>query len=104
MVFVSGQVPTDAEGNLVGAGDIRVQTRRVFENIAAVLAEGGATLQDVVEIIVFLRNIEDYAAFSEVRNEFLRDNPPASTLVAVSSLVDPSWLVEVRAVAVLASS
>jgi enamine deaminase RidA (YjgF/YER057c/UK114 family) len=101
MVFVAGQVPTDAEGRLVGRGDVRAQARRVFENIGAVLGEAGASLRDIVEIIVFLRNIEDYRAFSEIRNEVLAENPPASTLVAVSSLVDPEWLVEVRAVAVL---
>lgn len=100
-LFLSGQVPLDAEGKLVGKGDIRAQTRQVFENLKALLEEGGGALENIVKLTVFLRNIEDYKAFVETRAQYLRKDFPASTLVAVKDLVNKDWLVEVEAIAVI---
>ena len=102
MVFASGQVARGVDGQLVGRGDIRAQTRKVLENTQAVLAEGGATLDDVVKVTVFVTNLaEHFSAIHEVRAEFFKSDYPASTLVEVSRLVDPDMLIEIEAIAVV---
>ena len=101
MVFASGQVARGVDGELVGRGDIRAQTRKTLENLQAVLAEGGATMDDVVKVTVFLTNLDEhFAAVHEVRAEFFSAGYPASTLVEVSRLVDPEMLIEIEAIAV----
>ena len=99
MIFVAGQVPWDAEGRTVCKGDPAGQTRQVFENIRAILAESGATLQDVIKITVFAADIRYRDAINKVRSETFSPPYPASTQVAVAALVDPEWLVEIEAVA-----
>ena len=102
MVFASGQVARGVDGQLVGRGDIRAQTRKVLENTQAVLAEAGATLDDVVKVTVFVTNIaEHFSAIHEVRAEFFKSDYPASTLVEISRLVDPDMLIEIEAIAVV---
>lgn len=101
-VYVSGQVALDEKGNLVGRGDVRVQAEQVFRNLERALAACGARLTDVVKMTAFLTRREDVGPFREVRRRFFpAERPPASTLVVVSSLVDPEFLVEVEAVAVV---
>ena len=101
MIFASGQVARDVDGQLVGAGDIRAQTRKTLQNLQAVLAEAGATMDDVVKVTVFVTNLsEHFAAIHEIRAEFFAAPYPASTLVEVSRLVDPEMLIEIEAIAV----
>ena len=99
VVFVAGQIPWDAEGNTVCKGDVAGQTRQVFANIESVLREAGGTLDDVVKITVFAADIRYRDAINQVRTETFREPYPTSTQVAVASLVDPEWLVEIEAVA-----
>ena len=101
-VFVAGQIPWDENGNTVCKGDVAGQTRQVFANIGAVLAEAGGTLDDVVKITVFAADIRYRDAINRVRTETFSEPYPASTQVAVASLVDPDWLVEIEAVAFIA--
>lgn len=101
LVFVSGCVATDAEGKLVGKGDVGAQTRQAFANMAAVLAEAGATLKDVVKITTFIVPMERYAEFSAVRAELFDGQYPASSAVGVASLVSDDYLVEIEAIAAL---
>jgi reactive intermediate/imine deaminase len=102
LVCVSGQVPLDEEGDVVGVDDITLQARQVFRNIATVLRSSGATLADVVELTIYLTDITDLAAFRAVRDEFLTGHdPPASTLVAVSALVRPEFRLEISALAAI---
>ncbi|RLE59666.1 MAG: deaminase [Thermoprotei archaeon] len=85
-LFGSGQIAIDpATGELV-RGDIKAQTRRVMENIKAILESSGYTLKDVVKVTVFLKNIEDFKDFNEVYGEYFREGPPARTTVEVSRL------------------
>ena len=98
-VFVAGQIPWDADGNTVCKGDVAGQTRQVFTNIGAVLAEAGGTLDDVVKITVFAADIRYRDEINRLRTETFSEPYPASTQVAVASLVDPEWLVEIEAVA-----
>jgi reactive intermediate/imine deaminase len=99
LIFVSGNVSVDASGQLVGKGDVGAQTRQIFKNIDAVLAEGGATLRDVVKITTFIVPMERYAEFSAVRGELFDGQYPASATVGVASLVSPDYLIEIEAIA-----
>jgi 2-iminobutanoate/2-iminopropanoate deaminase len=100
-IHVSGQIAIDLEGNLVGPGDVRAQTRQVFENLKAILAANGATFADVVKIGTYLTTLEDLAGMREVRSEYLTAEPPASTAVQVVALVVPDALIEIDLVAVV---
>ncbi|WP_127497929.1 RidA family protein [Actinoplanes solisilvae] len=101
-VVVSGQVPLDAEGRLVGEDDAREQTRQVFRNISSALAAAGATMSDVVKLTIFLTNMADLPAFRQARDEFIDlEHPPASSLVQVAGLVNADFRVEIEAIAVV---
>lgn len=100
-IHVSGQIAIDLEGNLVGPGDVRAQTRQVFENLKAILAANGATFADVVKIGTYLTTLDDLAGMREVRSEYLTAEPPASTAVQVVALVVPEALIEIDLVAVV---
>jgi reactive intermediate/imine deaminase len=103
MVAVSGQVPLDVDGRLVGPDDPRAQTRQVFVNLQAALAAAGASLAHVVKLTVFLTNMSDLADFRAVRDEFVDPaRPPASSLVQVSGLVHPAFRIEIEALAAIA--
>ena len=100
LLFVSGCVPVDRDGNLV-PGDIVEQTRCVFENVGAVLAAAGAGFADIVKVTVFLTDVDDRQAVNTVRQEVFGDVRPASTLVEVSRLAIPGARIEVEAVALV---
>ena len=100
LLFVSGCVPVDGEGNLV-PGDVVAQTRQVFANVGAVLEAAGAGFGDVVKVTVFLTDVDDRRAVNTVREEVFGGTRPASTLVEVSRLAVPGARIEVEAVAIL---
>jgi len=100
-IYVSGQIAIDREGDLVGPGDVRAQTRQVFENLKAILAANGATFADAVKIGTYLTTLDDLAGMREVRSEYLTAEPPASTAVQVVALVVPEALIEIDLVAVV---
>ena len=101
IVYVSGQVPLDAAGNLVGEGDSAAQVRQVFENLTAALAAADAGWSDVVKLDYFVRDISQVGALRAIRDEYVNtEQPPASTLVEVSALFRDDVLVEIEAVAV----
>ena len=99
LIYVAGQIPADAEGRTVARGDIAGQTRQVFENIRAVLAEGGATMADVIKINIFSTDIRFRDTINKIRGEVFKPPYPASTQVGVDALADPDFLVEIEAVA-----
>ena len=100
MVFVSGQVGRNAQGE-VAKGDIRAQTRQALENVKAVLEAAGATMDDIVKVTVFVTDVaEQYAPIHEVRAEFFKKDYPASTLVEIKALAGPDLLIEIEAIAV----
>lgn len=100
-IHVSGQIAIDREGNLVGPGDMRAQTRQVFENLKAILEANGATFADAVKIGTYLTTLDDLAGMREVRSEYLTAEPPASTAVQVVALVVSEALIEIDLVAVV---
>lgn len=101
LLFVSGCVPVDGEGHLVGGDDVVAQARQVFANVGAVLAAAGAGFADVVKVTVFLVDVDDREAVNTVRREVFGETRPASTLVEVSRLAVTGARIEVEAVALL---
>ena len=100
LLIVSGQVGLDAERNVVGAGDFAAQAIQAFENLLAVLAEGGASARDVVRLGVILASRDHLAKFRDIRGRYFSQPMPASTLI-IAGLVLPELLVEVEAIAQL---
>jgi reactive intermediate/imine deaminase len=101
LLFVSGVVPIDGEGVLVGDDDVVAQARQVLANLGAVLAAAGATFADVVKVTVYLTDIADRARINPVRQEVFGAARPASTLVEVSALAVPGAKLEIEAVALV---
>lgn len=98
---IGGQVPVDSAGRNLHAGDMAAQIREVYEQVTTALAAVGCDWTNVVHIYTFTTDMDSYlAAEREIAPEFLGPEPPASTLVEVSRLVDRDWLVEVQVDAV----
>ncbi|WP_426536797.1 RidA family protein [Bradyrhizobium sp. McL0615] len=103
-IYTAGQVSIDERGNLVGADDLAAQTEQVMRNVGLALAAAGASFADVVKITTYVVNYkpEHRAVIGRARMPFFAKRPPpASTLVGVSALALPEWLVEIEAVAVV---
>ena len=99
VLYISGQIALDPGGTLVGPGDLRAQSQRVFENIEAILKMAGGTLENVVKTTAYLTDMSRYPEYNEVRGKFLKDHRHASTTVQVVALAFPGLLVEVEAIA-----
>ena len=98
-LYLSGIVPVDAAGDVVGGDDVVAQARQVFANMGLVLAAAGATAADVVKVTVYLLDVDDRPKINPVREEFFGDARPASTLVEVSRLAVPGARLEIEAIA-----
>lgn len=99
LLFVSGQLPIDPATGTITAADVKGQTRQCLENLKAVLAAGGSSLQGVVKASVYLKNIADFAAMNEVYASYFTENPPARAAFEVARLPKDA-LVEVEAIAI----
>ena len=100
MMVISGQVPVDADGTLVGKDDPAAQVRQVFENLAAALAAAGATMTHVVKFTFFVTDMSLLPTVRQVRDEYVDTaRPPASSLVQVAGLVNPDFMIEIEALA-----
>ncbi len=102
-VSIGGTAPVDEEGKTVGVGDVAAQTRQCLEIIKSALESAGASLRDVVRTRVILTNIEDWKASIEVRKEYFRDVRPVDTIMAIDRFVNPEWLVEYEADAIISN-
>lgn len=100
VIFLSGQGPVTPEGQVL-EGDFEAQARLTFENLRTVLAQAGADFESVVKLTAFFTDITNLRTYAQVRNEFIGDDPPASTALEVSSLALPGMTIEVEAIAVL---
>ena|SRR5579864_5259713 len=98
-LWISGMLALDAEGSLVGGGDVVAQTEQVFRHLESVLSHCGAGFEHVTKVTVFLRDVGARPAINEVRKRYFGEARPASTLVEVSALAHPEALVEIEAVA-----
>jgi reactive intermediate/imine deaminase len=101
VVFVSGQAPVSADGQLVGEGDFDTQVRQVFENLRTVLEEADLGFDAVVKLTVFLTDMTRLRDYTRIKGEFIAGDQPASTAVGVTALARPEMMIEVEAIAVL---
>ncbi len=105
LVYIAGQVPFDKSGHLVGQDDFLAQTEQVFRNLKAAVEAAGGQFSDVVKLNYFCVEAVDPALIPQVlkvRDQFVdTKNPPISTFVVVKRLVNPQWLIEIEAVAVV---
>ena len=101
MLFTAGQVPYDADGGVKHRGDFKAQARAVFGAVKALVEAGGGTLANVVKITTYVTDVRYRLDFRAVRDEFFGVRGPASTMVEVSSLSHPDYLIEVEAIAVI---
>lgn len=105
LVYIAGQVSSNASGKLVGEGNFEAQVEQVFKNVKLALEAAGATMADIVKLNTYLVaevSQDDLPKMRAVRDRYLnKEKPPASTLVVVSRLARPGWLIEVEAVAAI---
>lgn len=101
LIFLSGQLARDAEGNLVGAGDMAEQTRQCIRNMRTVLEAAGGTLEDIVALVVYTTDIRQFKEIVAARQEFFVARLPTSTIVEVNHLADPGLMIEFQATAAL---
>ena len=102
-VYLAGQTPIDAAGNVVGEGDFAAQARQVFANIRTALAAVGGDVSDLVRTTTYIVNYtpELREALAAARSEAFGDVKPASTLLGVQALANPAYLIEIEGIAVL---
>jgi enamine deaminase RidA (YjgF/YER057c/UK114 family) len=101
MVFVSGLLARDVDGNVIGKGDMGAQIRQVGENLKLALESAGATLEDLVRTTTYVTDIEEFFRHVEVRQKYLGPALPTSTTIEVRKLAHPDLLVEIEAFAVI---
>lgn len=101
LLFISGQVAWDSDGQVVGKGDPIRQAEQVFDNLAAILAAYDATFDDIVKVTVYVTDLSWFSQLSDLRIRLFSASPPASTIVQVASLVDQDLLIEVEAIVAL---
>ncbi len=100
LLFLAGQVSTDADGNVIGEGDMKIQVRQVLENMKKVLASQGADFSNVVKVTIYTTDIDAYIQTGDVRRAYWTGIAPASTLVQIERLARPAFLVEIEATAI----
>lgn len=101
LLFISGQISIDPDGNIVGRGDFAAQCKQVFENIKLVLDKAAASYSDIVKINTYLTDLREYPTFAQIRGQYFAGNYPASTVVGVTGLAFEGAMLEVEAIAVL---
>jgi enamine deaminase RidA (YjgF/YER057c/UK114 family) len=101
LVFISGMTARVPDGTIAGLGNVEVQTRQVCENVKAAVEEAGGTLDDIVRVDVYVRNMEHFDIIHKVRREYFKAPAPASTMVEVCKFTSPDYLIEMNAIAVL---
>ena len=102
LIFLSGQLSRDADGKLVGPGDMAEQTRQAIRNMQTVLEAAGGSLANIVSIVVYTTDIRQFKEIVAARMEFFKDHLPTSTIVEVNNyLADPGLLIEFQATAAL---
>jgi reactive intermediate/imine deaminase len=101
LLFISGQVSWDADGNIVAPGDASGQARQALENMRHLLDAAGATMDDVVKVNYYLTNIADGPAVRKIREEYFKSPYPAATTVEINKLVQPELVLEIEAIAAL---
>jgi 2-iminobutanoate/2-iminopropanoate deaminase len=101
LVFISGMTARCPDGTIAGIGDVEAQTRQVCENLKSAVEAAGGTMEDICRVDVYVRNIEHFDKIHKVRREYFKAPAPASTMVEVTKMVSPEYLIEINAIAVI---
>ena len=101
ILFLSGQVAYTAEGSPAFPGDFKAQARGAYEAIKALVESQGGTMDNIVKITTYVTDIRYRMDLAPIREEFFGKKAPASTLVEISALAHPDWMIEIEAIAVL---
>jgi len=101
MIWVSGQIAFDENEKFIGKGNIRVQTEQCLKNLKSALEKLGGTLDDVVQVIVFVKGMTGLKEIHDVRLKYFKEPYPTSTLIEVTGFVHPDALIEINAVAMV---
>jgi enamine deaminase RidA (YjgF/YER057c/UK114 family) len=105
LVYIAGQVPADASGNLVGEGNLEAQADQVFKNLKTAVEAAGGTMADIIKLNVYLvaeLGYDDLPKYRAARDRYVNvQTPPISTLLTVTRLARPGWLIEIEAVAAI---
>jgi 2-iminobutanoate/2-iminopropanoate deaminase len=101
LVFISGMTSRRPDGTIAGIGSVEEQTRQVCENLRAAVEAAGGTLEDIMRVDVYIRNMEHFDIIHKVRREYFKGIAPASTMVEVNKFTSPDYLIEINAIAVL---
>jgi 2-iminobutanoate/2-iminopropanoate deaminase len=101
LIWISGQLSFDEKENFIGKGDIRAQTDQVLKNIKAVLEKLGGTMDDIVQVTVFVKEMGGLKEIHDVRLKYFKEPYPTSTLIEVKGFVHPDALIEINAMAAL---
>jgi 2-iminobutanoate/2-iminopropanoate deaminase len=101
LVFIPGMTARRPDGSIAGIGDIEAQTRQVCENLKSAVETAGGTMEDICRVDVYVRNIEHFEQIHKVRREYFKPPAPASTMVEVTKMVSPDYLIEINAIAVI---
>jgi 2-iminobutanoate/2-iminopropanoate deaminase len=100
MIFVTGQIAMDKDGNAVAPNDIQAQTEFVFQNIEKILKEADSDLNDVVKAVIYVRDISKFKEISPIRNKYFEISRPVSTLIEVSNFVKEGCDIEIEVIAI----
>lgn len=100
MIFLTGQMGMDKEGKAVAPGDFTKQAEYIFQNIQTILAEGGASLDDVVKAVIYVTDISRFKEISAVRNKYFANAKPVSTMVQISKLSKEGCDIEIEVIAI----
>ncbi len=101
LLFIAGQTASGNDGNVVGVGDIEAQAKQAFEKLKIIVEEAGGTLADIVKTTIYITDAKYREGQRKVRSEYIKDDPPTSTLIIVKGLAREEFLIEVEAIAVL---
>jgi 2-iminobutanoate/2-iminopropanoate deaminase len=101
LLFIAGQTASDKEGNVVGKGDIEAQTHQVFKNLSAVLKDVGGSLDQLVMTTTYITDRKYREGYNRVRQQYYKKSSPTSTLVIVTGLASPDYLIEINGIAVI---
>lgn len=100
MIFITGQIAMDKNGNAIAPNDITAQAEFIFQNIQKILAEGNASIDDVVKAVIYVTNMNDFKAISAVRNKYFEKAKPVSTLVEINKTVKEGCNLEIEVIAI----
>ena len=103
LLFIAGQTALDADGEVVGIGDVAAQTKQVYENIGLILSQAGGTFSDIVKITRYMTDVSFKDEINRIQRQYLKKDFPASTGIVVKGLVRKEFLVEIEAIACIES-